>query len=176
MTVGEKIRKLRKERGLTQKQLGDLCDINEVQIRRYELGGKNSNPKKETLQKIARALDVSISDLYDFPDYKQSLIDDSPFLSALQRAGRDFDSDDMAQELLFDKLIKNLDITEDKQKLLYDYNKLNETGKKEAQKRVAELTEVPRYVEESIEYATRTIANAVQDGHIQFINKPKNEE
>ena len=63
MTVGENIRRIRKEKGLTQKKLGELCGINEVQIRRYELGGKNSNPKKETLEKIANALGVQLYDL-----------------------------------------------------------------------------------------------------------------
>lgn len=63
MTVGENIRKIRKEKGLTQKALGQLCNINESQIRRYELGLNNSNPKRETLQKIANALGVSIYEL-----------------------------------------------------------------------------------------------------------------
>lgn len=54
--IGENIRKYRKERGWTQKQLGILCNINEVQIRQYELG--RANPKQETLEKIARALDI----------------------------------------------------------------------------------------------------------------------
>lgn len=56
MTIGENIKHFRKEKGLTQKELGNLCGINEVQIRRYELGG--SNPKLETIQKIATALGV----------------------------------------------------------------------------------------------------------------------
>lgn len=63
MTIGENIRKYRKEKGLTQKSLGELCGVNEAQIRRYELGGKNSNPKRETLLKIAKALGISAADL-----------------------------------------------------------------------------------------------------------------
>lgn len=63
MTVGENIRRIRKELGLTQKALGQLCNINESQIRRYELGLSNSNPKIETIRKIADALGVSIYEL-----------------------------------------------------------------------------------------------------------------
>lgn len=37
------------------------------------------------------------------------------------------------------------DLTKDETKLLANYNKLNDTGKKEANKRVAELTCVPMY-------------------------------
>lgn len=60
MTTGEKIRKLRKEKGLTQKELGDACDpkIAEPTIGRYERG--ELNPKFETIQKIAEALEVPI--------------------------------------------------------------------------------------------------------------------
>ena len=58
MTVGENIRKLRKERGLTQKQLGELCGINEANIRKYEADKQNA--KIETIEKIAQALGVPI--------------------------------------------------------------------------------------------------------------------
>lgn len=59
MTIGENIRKIRKEKGLTQKQLGELCKINEVQIRQYELG--KANPKIETINKIASALNEPLN-------------------------------------------------------------------------------------------------------------------
>lgn len=54
MTIGEIIRKERKAASLTQKQLGELSGINEVQIRQYEIG--KAKPKYETLKKIADAL------------------------------------------------------------------------------------------------------------------------
>lgn len=63
MAIGENIRKIRMSKGMTQKELGEKSGINPAQIRRYELGGKNSNPKLETLQKIATALEVSVADL-----------------------------------------------------------------------------------------------------------------
>ena len=58
MPTGEKIKEIRKKRGLTQKQLGDLCGMADSAIRRYENG--RANPKLETIKKIATALDVSI--------------------------------------------------------------------------------------------------------------------
>ena len=54
MTTGEKIRAARKAVGLTQKQLGVLCNIAESTIRRYELG--KLRPKNDTLSKIAPKL------------------------------------------------------------------------------------------------------------------------
>ena len=61
MTVGENIRRIRKEKGLTQNQLGELCGLADSAIRRYENGG--ANPKFETLRKIANALDISIGEI-----------------------------------------------------------------------------------------------------------------
>ena len=58
MNVSERIRLARKEKGLTQKQLGELCNIAEPTIRRYELD--KLHPKIETIKKIANALDVDL--------------------------------------------------------------------------------------------------------------------
>lgn len=55
--IGENIKYFRKLRGLTQKQLGDKCDMADSAIRRYENGG--STPKDENLNRIAQALGVS---------------------------------------------------------------------------------------------------------------------
>ncbi len=76
MTIGENIKRIRKRKGLTQKQLSELSGINESQLRRYELGLNNSNPKIETIQKIANALGIPVSLLNDSlgwlkePEYK----------------------------------------------------------------------------------------------------------
>lgn len=63
MPTGTKIKEIRKQKGLTQKQLGDLCGMADSAIRRYENG--NANPKIETLQKIADALGCDILDLME---------------------------------------------------------------------------------------------------------------
>ena len=62
-TVGDRIRRVRQERNLTQKELGERTGIAEPTIRRYELG--KLNPKYETLEKIANALDCNAQFLYD---------------------------------------------------------------------------------------------------------------
>ena len=63
MTVGERIKTFRKKKGLTQKQLAEKLGIIEETVRKYELG--KLNPKKETLLRIAQALDVQLIDLDD---------------------------------------------------------------------------------------------------------------
>ena len=57
MTVGENIRRIRQERGLTQRQLGELVGASEAYIRAYESGRRN--PKPSSLEKIAGALSVN---------------------------------------------------------------------------------------------------------------------
>lgn len=61
LTVNENIKRIRKERGLTQKRLGEICGIAEPNIRKYENG--KQNPKLETVEKIASALGVSAFEL-----------------------------------------------------------------------------------------------------------------
>ena len=61
-TIGERIREIRNERGLTQKTLGEKAGIAEPTIRRYELG--KLNPKINTVKKIATALNVPWYELY----------------------------------------------------------------------------------------------------------------
>ena len=59
--ICDKIRQFRILKGYTQKQLAEKCGMYESQIRKYETG--KANPKIETLQKIAKALEVPVSSL-----------------------------------------------------------------------------------------------------------------
>ncbi len=66
--LGKKIKLIRKERKLTQEQLAELVDIGTPNISYIENG--KFAPSNETLQKIAKALDVSPSELYNFDEFK----------------------------------------------------------------------------------------------------------
>lgn len=57
MTVGDKIKKIRLVRGMTQKELGEKVGLTDVRIRQYELN--NRTPKEEMLRKIAEVLEVN---------------------------------------------------------------------------------------------------------------------
>lgn len=64
MSIGENIRRIRIEKNMTQKELGDkLGGISQQQIGRWETG--KANPKIETLIKIASILGVPVSYLND---------------------------------------------------------------------------------------------------------------
>lgn len=57
MKIGEKIRKFRTEKGLSQKELAKMAGLSEPAIRNYELG--NRTPSDKQIDAIAGALDIS---------------------------------------------------------------------------------------------------------------------
>jgi len=61
-TIAKNIKKLRKQRGLSQDRLSKLADISHNTIIKIESGAIQS-PTMDTAQKIAKALGVSLDDL-----------------------------------------------------------------------------------------------------------------
>lgn len=59
MTPGERIKKLRKEKGMTQKELAKKLGFSPSYLGQYENGYRN--PKPSTVKKIADALEVPVS-------------------------------------------------------------------------------------------------------------------
>ena len=55
--LGQKIRFYRQIAGMTQKELGSACGVNESTIRNYELG--NRYPDSDTIFEISNALEIS---------------------------------------------------------------------------------------------------------------------
>ena len=64
MISGEKLKKLRLLRKLTQKELAIKSDLTDSAIRNYELGYRS--PNRDQLIKIADALDCDVSALIDY--------------------------------------------------------------------------------------------------------------
>ena len=58
MTIGERIKIVRKEKGITQRELGDRLGISDVGIAQWEKGKRN--PKADTVKRIADALEVPV--------------------------------------------------------------------------------------------------------------------
>lgn len=63
MTIGVKIKKLRKYAGLTQRSLGELSGTSETTIKQYELGKRQ--PRIEQIKKIAKVFDFPLDLLLD---------------------------------------------------------------------------------------------------------------
>lgn len=66
MNLGENIRNHRRIAKLTQEQLAQKCGLATITIRQYE--NEKRQPRIETLEKIAKALDIPFSALYDIED------------------------------------------------------------------------------------------------------------
>jgi len=61
-TIGKNIKKLRQEKELSQDKLSKLADLSLNTVVKIELD-ESPNPTIETIQKIAKALGVSVDDL-----------------------------------------------------------------------------------------------------------------
>lgn len=171
MSIGENIRRIRKAKKLTQKELGEKLDgISQQQIGQWE--NSNKIPKLETLHKIANALEVHLADLIDdwnnlpqdeiLSDYGEHAVYDlsKKMVEKLQSIEND---NGMLDENLFEKefdsimeitlkagsaneAFLNAQIKYYMDKMLTLLLKLNDTGKEEALKRVSELTRLSEYM------------------------------
>jgi len=61
-TIGKNIKKYRQEKGLSQDKLSKLADLSLNTVVKIELDN-SPNPTIETIQRIAKALEVSVDDL-----------------------------------------------------------------------------------------------------------------
>lgn len=89
MEIGQKIKKARLERGLTQQELGDIVGVQKSAIAKYE-SGRVVNIKRSTLRKIASALSMRPSELIftesprDAADLHVRIITDLELMDAIK--------------------------------------------------------------------------------------------
>lgn len=78
--IGERIKRVRKQRGLTQEQLAEIMEISSRNLSNIELG--NSFPKPETLEKFLSALNITTQTLFANDSIKsdEELLKDINFL------------------------------------------------------------------------------------------------
>lgn len=123
--IGEKIREIRKNSNLTQKDLAKLSGIAEITIRKYE--NNERNPKKEQIEKIAKALKVTPFEImgYDYWDK----------------------SKDMKKVLNEVKLLSNIkkEYGDNFVILIETYGLLNEVGRQKALEYISDLSEQNKY-------------------------------
>lgn len=132
MNVGENIRRIRKEKGLTQKQLAKILNVSEPMISQYEA---KESLKLDTIEKIANALDVFPFELTEAETSKpSSYYKKLGMIFGL--AGFNDDSDVSMEEMV---------------KLLELYMQLNHNGKIKAIEQVTLLTKIDEYKKKSKE-------------------------
>lgn len=62
LTIGENIKKYRKAKGFTQKELAESVGVAAITIQQYERNVRE--PKMDTVVRLAQALGISVADLY----------------------------------------------------------------------------------------------------------------
>ncbi len=113
MSIGDNIKRIRKEKGIKAKDLAKNVGVSQSMVSQWE-NGKREPVKFETVERIAKALNVNVYELYP-----AAIFDEFPDMS-INEIGKHF-------------------------------YKLNENGKKEAVKRVYELTLIKEYTDPFID-------------------------
>jgi transcriptional regulator with XRE-family HTH domain len=89
LEIGQKIKKARLKKGLTQQELGAIVGVQKSAIAKYE-SGRVVNIKRSTLQKIASALNIRPSELIftespkDAADLHVKIITDFELMEAIK--------------------------------------------------------------------------------------------
>ena len=172
MTVGKRIRVVRKLCELTQKELGHDAGIAEPTIRSYEL--ERLNPKIETIRKIAKALGIPVELLTGDQPFPDPFLENDDFGRMVHWAiNAHFDKEIFTSEMTFAAMVnliynlvaelyfdgeghsieviyKSNGYEEPKPDKNLDrisnaYLLLNKAGQQKAVERVEELTEIPKY-------------------------------
>ena len=130
MKIEDKIRRTRLRKGITQNQIAEKIGISQPTYAQWENGKRK--PKLETLKKIADALEVPVSTLYD--DYE--FVDPGEGLTEDQKAKQKAHD----QEQL--KVIKKF---YSRDKLLHNFNAVNEEGQQKIVEYSNDIAENPKY-------------------------------
>ena len=96
---GKRIRELRKSKGFTQEQIAEFINIEPPNVSKMESGMHFPQPEK--IEKLAKALDVEIYELFEF-EHKKSKQD---LLKFIKNSLDDFDVKNL--ELIY-KFVYNL--------------------------------------------------------------------
>ncbi len=146
MTIGEKIKFLRKEKGLTQKELSERSGIPAITIRQYE--AEKYNPKTDAIFKLCVGLDCKITDLIDDEQKKFYRYFDYDYIQLPKEAEKKNTKNISIEICECLPYIKNSDLKDNLLTIVKYLDQLNTEGKKEAVKRVFELTEIKRYAKD----------------------------
>lgn len=173
MPIKSRIKEARKKRGLTQKQLAEKLGVSTAMIAQYETGKRN--PKIQTLEKIASALDIPSYELINWGITLELL--DNDLLDA--SADKDADKEIILIDQKYKSIMDNNDLSDlQKQKLLSNLisqtqilsiyhsmnasnasknmmnslmDKLNAEGQLKAVEQVELLTKISEYQKKNIE-------------------------
>lgn len=109
-TIGENIKKLRQQKGISQDRLSKDSDLALNTIVKIETGD-NPNPTVETLQSIARALNISVSSLFVLPLKSLKELEEQKLLTFPTSFGGWFSGMDIIHAGPNELLLKRVEVT-----------------------------------------------------------------
>lgn len=136
MTIGENIRRIRKSKEMTQKDLAAKLETTPQNLAQYENGKRN--PKPETLQKIADALGC---DAFDLIPKSELTLEQEKELDRQYKESIDLYK---MQFMGYDAFTSDAEIRTRKA-----FSKLNSTGQQKAAEQVELLAKIPEYKKKS---------------------------
>lgn len=114
---------------MSQSELGKLLGVSQAMIAQYEKGKRI--PKIETLARIAEALNVYIGKLDE--SWGTDIFNNPEDLEKSRKKIAELEA------------VAERNVKQEEKRILDSYWKLNNKGRKEATKRVQELTQIPEY-------------------------------
>lgn len=142
--IGARIRAIRQQKGMTQKQVADKCGMADSAIRKYESGAQV--PKVETAKRIAAALNVPPAQLLGLDD---QIIPPAAMLEATPGGGfriTPVDTNTLPEEAFPpDKAFKDNPVNGKEAVLINKYRSLNESGQQKATDYIDDLLKVEQY-------------------------------
>ncbi|WP_444658442.1 helix-turn-helix domain-containing protein [Caproiciproducens sp. R2] len=162
MNLGDRIRKIRTDKGITMAQLAKATNTTAAAISRYELGQRE--PKMAILEKISAALNVSVLELLGFKSQedlqnavaRQMILESKKGhlgemqpaeITALIKSGDVVLGKDGKPQWNLKGPVSSSALDEDKrqQDLLIHFSSLNDKGQKKAVEQVEDLAKIPDY-------------------------------
>lgn len=127
MSFGERLKSARRKAGLSQNDLAIKLNVSASMIGQYETGKRN--PKKDTIEKIANALNLGYSYTKEGEPYFYDFVDTvhhSEYTEAEKFNYKQFNDSK-------------------KKHIIENYDKLNDTGQDKLSDYSTDLTKIPEY-------------------------------
>lgn len=146
--IGSRIKKLRIEKGLSQKEMAKICGMPYSTYSNYE--NNNREPGTDQLYKIASVLGISVSELISGTDnakydailsLMRSKLADAEVLSYLKLA-----DSTAANDIILKSIMDDLD--SETNRMVSLFASLNGAGQEKAIEQVELLTKIPEYRKE----------------------------
>lgn len=143
----EKIKEIRKKRGMTQEQLAEKLGVKRSVVSKYESG--SISPTTKMLENIAKALDVSTFELEDnlMAKVNNYLIENYSSVKGKISPIYMIDLMNKLSQPTQEHSETPLNKT-DRNRMLSAFDIMNEDGQKKAADNVEDLAEVPKYQKE----------------------------